>query len=119
MWYKDGIVFVSDRTPGKGSTKTYQWTGRPFLDLYYSKDNGKGELRRTGITQRRTERNLPRRSCQLQQQRRYGLLHTEYVCGPESEEVRRRCGDLKDLPGHKERQHLSFHHRFSLRQCRL
>ncbi|MBK9540721.1 MAG: OmpA family protein [Bacteroidetes bacterium] len=42
VWYKDGIVFVSDRTPGKGSTKTYQWTGRPFLDLYYSKDNGKG-----------------------------------------------------------------------------
>ncbi|MBK7850672.1 MAG: OmpA family protein [Bacteroidetes bacterium] len=42
VWYKDGIVFVSDRTPGKGSTKTYEWTGRPFLDLYYSKSDGKG-----------------------------------------------------------------------------
>ncbi|HRH67300.1 MAG TPA: OmpA family protein, partial [Bacteroidia bacterium] len=42
VWYKDGIVFVSDRTPGKGSTKTYEWTGRPFLDLYYAKGDGKG-----------------------------------------------------------------------------
>lgn len=42
VWYKEGVVFVSDRSVGKGINKTYQWTGRPFLDLYYSKGDGKG-----------------------------------------------------------------------------
>ncbi len=41
-WYRDGVVFVSDRND---KAKTYQWTGRPFLDLYYAKkdQNGKYE----------------------------------------------------------------------------
>ena len=36
VWYKDGIVFTSDRST-KG--KTYEWTGRPFLEMYYAKGN--------------------------------------------------------------------------------
>lgn len=36
-YYQDGIVFVSDRS---GAKRTYEWTGRPFLDLYFSKKNG-------------------------------------------------------------------------------
>lgn len=39
VWHKDGIVFVSDRSGGK---KQYEWTGRPFLDLYYSKADKTG-----------------------------------------------------------------------------
>jgi outer membrane protein OmpA-like peptidoglycan-associated protein/tetratricopeptide (TPR) repeat protein len=34
VWYKDGVVFTSDRNIKK---KTYDWTGRPFLELYYAK----------------------------------------------------------------------------------
>lgn len=39
VWYGDGVVFVSDRN---SKAKTYQWTGRPFLDLYYSKKDQSG-----------------------------------------------------------------------------
>lgn len=39
VWYRDGVVFVSDRNE---KAKTYQWTGRPFLDLYYSKKDQSG-----------------------------------------------------------------------------
>ncbi len=34
VWYNNGVVFTSDRN-SKG--KTYDWTGRPFLELYYAK----------------------------------------------------------------------------------
>ena len=41
-YYKDGILFVSDR--GKGSSRDrYEWTGRPFLDVYYSKVDAGGQ----------------------------------------------------------------------------
>lgn len=40
VWYRDGVVFVSDRN---AKAKTYQWTGRPFLDLYYSKKDVNGK----------------------------------------------------------------------------
>ena len=36
VWYKDGIAFVSDRN---SKAKTYEWTGTPFLEMYYSKGN--------------------------------------------------------------------------------
>ncbi|HNS11386.1 MAG TPA: OmpA family protein [Bacteroidia bacterium] len=39
VWYRDGVVFVSDRN---AKAKTYVWTGRPFLDLYYSKKDQSG-----------------------------------------------------------------------------
>ena len=42
VWYKDGVVFTTDRN-AKG--KTYAWTGRPFLEMYYAKgspDKGYG-----------------------------------------------------------------------------
>ncbi len=38
VWYKEGVVFTSDRNL-KG--KVYDWTGRPFLELYYSKGDMK------------------------------------------------------------------------------
>lgn len=34
VWYKDGIVFTSDRN---SKAKSYEWTGKPFLEMYYSK----------------------------------------------------------------------------------
>lgn len=34
VWYKDGVVFATDRST-KG--KTYEWTGRPFLEMFYAK----------------------------------------------------------------------------------
>jgi len=37
--YKDGIVFVSDRSGGE----KYEWTGQSFLDLYYSKIDQNGD----------------------------------------------------------------------------
>jgi peptidoglycan-associated lipoprotein len=41
-YYKEGILFVSDR--GKGSARnSYEWTGRPFLDVYYAKVDGAGQ----------------------------------------------------------------------------
>lgn len=36
VWYKDGIAFTSDRN---SKAKNYAWTGRPFLEMYYSKGN--------------------------------------------------------------------------------
>jgi len=40
VYYKEGVVFASDRS-GK---KIYEWTGRPFLDLYYSKVDQQGNV---------------------------------------------------------------------------
>ncbi|MCX6276337.1 MAG: OmpA family protein [Bacteroidetes bacterium] len=40
--YKDGIVFVSDRSTESAARKMYAWTGKPFLDLYYSKKDKTG-----------------------------------------------------------------------------
>ncbi len=40
VFYKEGVVFATDRN-SKG--KTFEWTGRPFLEMYYAKgspDNG-------------------------------------------------------------------------------
>lgn len=34
VWYKDGIAFASDRNT---KSKNYEWTGKPFLEMYYSK----------------------------------------------------------------------------------
>lgn len=42
VYYKDGLVFVTDRSM-KASPKTYAWTSRPFLDLYYAKLDGSGK----------------------------------------------------------------------------
>lgn len=36
VYYNDGVVFASDRN-SKG--KTYAWTGRPFLEMFYAKGN--------------------------------------------------------------------------------
>src|SRR4051812_43728999 len=33
-WYKDGVIFTTDRNTKQ---PTYEWTGRPFLELYYAK----------------------------------------------------------------------------------
>jgi len=40
--YKDGIVFVSDRSTETAARKMYAWTGKPFLDLYFSKQDKTG-----------------------------------------------------------------------------
>ncbi len=40
--YKDGIVFVSDRSTDMAARKMYAWTGQPFLDLYFSKKDKTG-----------------------------------------------------------------------------
>lgn len=40
-YYDGGLVFTSDRN---ATAKTYNWTGKPFLDLYYAKDNGEGNF---------------------------------------------------------------------------
>ena len=45
QYYKDGIMFVSDRTGGKKmNEETYSWTGRPFLDMYFAKRDKDGNL---------------------------------------------------------------------------
>ncbi|MCX6291104.1 MAG: OmpA family protein [Bacteroidetes bacterium] len=45
QYYKDGIVFASDRSSGKsGKVSTYPWTGQPYLDLFYSKGDSKGNF---------------------------------------------------------------------------
>ncbi len=36
VFYNNGIVFASDRN-ASGSKRNAEWTGRPFLDLYYAK----------------------------------------------------------------------------------
>ena len=43
QFYKDGIVFASDRSSGK-TKSTYPWTGQPYLDMYYAKADGKGNF---------------------------------------------------------------------------
>jgi len=52
--YKDGIVFATDRTSAKAKTqgsevslshftpRIYAWTGKPFLDMYFSKPDNSG-----------------------------------------------------------------------------
>jgi peptidoglycan-associated lipoprotein len=40
--YKDGIVFVSDRSTESAARKMYAWTGKPYLDLYFSKQDKTG-----------------------------------------------------------------------------
>ncbi len=40
--YKGGIVFVSDRSTESAARKMYAWTGKPFLDLYYTKQDKTG-----------------------------------------------------------------------------
>jgi peptidoglycan-associated lipoprotein len=41
-YYKDGVLFVSDR--GKLTSRNcYEWTGRPFLDLYFAKSDNAGK----------------------------------------------------------------------------
>src|SRR4051812_10705316 len=42
VYYADGIVFVSDRTSPKHG-RIYEWTGRPYLDLYASKKDSGGK----------------------------------------------------------------------------
>ena len=45
QYYKDGVMFVSDRTSGKRlNGEIYGWTGRPFLDMYFSKRDKQGNL---------------------------------------------------------------------------
>ena len=34
VWYKDGVAFASDRN---AKAKSYEWTGRPFLEMYSAK----------------------------------------------------------------------------------
>jgi peptidoglycan-associated lipoprotein len=36
--YKDGVVFATDRNT---KAKTYEWTGKPYLEMYYAKGNSK------------------------------------------------------------------------------
>jgi len=36
VWYKEGIAFASDRN---SKAKTADWTGKPYLEMYYSKGN--------------------------------------------------------------------------------
>ncbi len=44
-YYKDGIVFASDRASGKmGQGSVYPWTGQPYLDLYYAKADKSGNF---------------------------------------------------------------------------
>jgi outer membrane protein OmpA-like peptidoglycan-associated protein/tetratricopeptide (TPR) repeat protein len=39
-FYKDGIVFTSDRSTGQKDESIYGWTGRPYLKLYASTKTG-------------------------------------------------------------------------------
>ena len=44
-YYKDGIMFVSDRSEGKKiNEQIYGWTGRPYLDMYFAKRDKDGNL---------------------------------------------------------------------------
>lgn len=36
-FYKDGVVFSSERDKGSAVVRIHAWTGRPFLDLFYTK----------------------------------------------------------------------------------
>jgi peptidoglycan-associated lipoprotein len=40
--YKDGIVFTTDRSTTTAKSKMYAWTGKPFLDMYFSKPDNAG-----------------------------------------------------------------------------
>lgn len=44
-WYKNGIIFSSEIQPGK-KYKKCDWTGRPYLDLYYASLSSDGALRK-------------------------------------------------------------------------
>lgn len=35
VFYENGLLFTTERS--EGTDKTYEWTGRPFLDIYYAK----------------------------------------------------------------------------------
>ncbi len=37
-FYKEGILFCSDRVSGKKATKTFDWNQSAYLDIYYLKD---------------------------------------------------------------------------------
>ncbi|WP_051359917.1 OmpA family protein [Adhaeribacter aquaticus] len=39
-YYKDGIIFTSDRSTGEKDEKIYGWTGRPYLKLFSSTKTG-------------------------------------------------------------------------------
>ena len=41
-FYKDGIVFASERDKGVMSKRTHSWTGQPFLNLYFVPIKGCG-----------------------------------------------------------------------------
>jgi outer membrane protein OmpA-like peptidoglycan-associated protein len=41
-FYKDGIVFASERDKGVMSKRTHSWTGQPFLNLYFVPVKGCG-----------------------------------------------------------------------------
>jgi outer membrane protein OmpA-like peptidoglycan-associated protein len=41
-FYKDGIVFASERDKGVAIKREHSWTGRPFLDLYFVPIKGCG-----------------------------------------------------------------------------
>lgn len=41
VYYKNGMVFVSERTFDLVNFDKYQWSGTPYLDMYYIENNGK------------------------------------------------------------------------------
>ena len=41
-FYKDGIIFASERDKGIVSKRTHSWTGQPFLNLFYVPVKGTG-----------------------------------------------------------------------------
>jgi outer membrane protein OmpA-like peptidoglycan-associated protein len=41
-YYKDGIVFASERDKGAAVKRNHAWTGNPFLDLYFVPVKGSG-----------------------------------------------------------------------------
>jgi outer membrane protein OmpA-like peptidoglycan-associated protein len=43
-YYNDKVVFVSSRTALKSGAKNYEWTGKPFWDMYVS-DVAEGQLK--------------------------------------------------------------------------
>jgi tetratricopeptide (TPR) repeat protein len=51
-FYKDGIVFASERDPGISVKRNHSWTGQPFLDLYFVPIKGCG----TEVTYGRPEK---------------------------------------------------------------
>ncbi len=48
VYYKDGVVFATDRDM---KARTYEWTGRPYLEMYYAKGNNvEGYTSTTSLT---------------------------------------------------------------------